>query len=146
MPTYLLIGSISNISFNIAIFAWLFDMEIFRIFLVPLYPLYPLLIYVITTQIPAELQLFNYIWHSIHLFYVIQSIGGKKLCRWQAIPIATALWIVYMALVTIAYPQMRFILLPLDQAIFAVVFGGIVMTIIMYHIQNIKREQTENQN
>jgi len=135
MPTYLLISSISNIAFNLAIFDWLFDIPLFRIFLVPLFPLFPLLIYVIATQVAPELQLFNYFWHSIHFFYVIHSIATKKYCAWRYIPFTVGFWVGYMYIITLFFPQMRFILLPLDQAITAVIVAGLIMTILLYKNQ-----------
>jgi hypothetical protein len=138
MPTYLLISSISNISFNIAILAWLFDIELFRIFLVPLFPLYPLLIYVIATQVAPELRLFNYFWHGIHLFYIMQSIVSKKLCKWSYVPYATGSWVLYMFIITLCIPQMRFILLPLNQAIISILCAGFFMTGLLYRLQRLQ--------
>jgi hypothetical protein len=138
MPTYLLITSISNISFNIAIFAWLFDVEAFRVLLVPLYPIYPLLIYIIATRVSPELQLFNYFWHAFHLCFIVQSIVSKKLCNWKFIPVAIVLWIAYMCIITMFFPQMRFILLALDQAILSVVISGLLMMGLLYFIQKAK--------
>ncbi len=138
MPTYLLITSISNISFNIAIFAWLFDVEGFRVLLVPLYPLYPLLIYIIATRVPSELQMFNYFWHAFHLVFIAQSIASKKYCNWRYIPGAICLWLAYMCVITMFFPQMRFILLPLDQAISAVAISGCSMMIVLRFMEKIK--------
>jgi hypothetical protein len=125
MPTYLLISSISNIAFNLAIFDWLFDMKLFRIFLVPLFPLFPLLIYVIATQVSPELRLFNYLWHSIHFFYIIHSVITKKYCTWRYVPFTIGFWVVYMII-------MKFILLPLDSAITSVLIAGMIMTAVLY--------------
>lgn len=132
MPTYLLISSISNITFNIAIFAWLFDVEFFRIFLVPLYPLYPLLIYIIATRVSPELQLFNYFWHAFHLVFIAQNVASKKYCAWKYIPLSSLIWIVYMCIITLFFPEMRFILLPLDQAILAVSSSSAFMMGVLY--------------
>jgi hypothetical protein len=136
MPTYLLLSSISNIAFNIGIFAWLFDIDLFHIFLTPLFPLYPLLIYIIATHVSPELQLFNYLWHSIHLLYLIYAITNRKFGSWKYIPFATGVWLIYMGIITVLNPQMRFILLPFDQAVIAITLSGMIMTIILKKIQN----------